>query len=108
MLLALQASLLLTSTLADTGSAASRHILAAAMPPPSSIINKILGAGKSFNSFGQTTPQPPPAPASAFNLGTASLTAEGGEDLLFACRALGVQIYTGELGRRRGSHRCLI
>ncbi len=101
LLLTVQASLLLTGAIAEPSEAqAGRHLLAAAATPPSSIINKILAAGKSFNSFGQTTPQAPPAPASAFSLSTrptALPSTSGDADLLFACRALGVQIYTGNL-----------
>jgi hypothetical protein len=100
LLLAVQASLLLSGTVGAPGAAqAGRHLLAAATPP-SSIINTILAAGESFNSFGQTTPQAPPAPASAFSLPTTATTlpaSSGDADLLFACRALGVQIYTGGL-----------
>ncbi|KAL0037869.1 hypothetical protein WJX79_002900 [Trebouxia sp. C0005] len=95
-----KASLLLSGTVGAPGAAhAGRHLLAAATPP-SSIINTILAAGKSFNSFGQTTPQAPPAPASAFSLPTTVTTlpaSSSDADLLFACRALGVQIYTGGL-----------
>ena len=101
LLLAVQASLLLSGTLGAPGAVqAGRHLLAAAATPPSSIINTILAAGKGFNSFGQTTPQAPPAPASAFSLPTTATTlpaSSGDADLLFACRALGVQIYTGGL-----------
>ena len=101
LLLAVQASLLLSGTLGAPGAVqAGRHLLAAAATPPSSIINTILAAGKGFNSFGQTTPQVPPAPASAFSLPTTVTTLPAGSgdaDLLFACRALGVQIYTGGL-----------
>ncbi len=101
LLLAVQASLLLSGTLGAPGAVqAGRHLLAAAATPPSSIINTILAAGKGFNSFGQTTPQAPPAPASAFSLPTTTTTmpsSSGDADLLFACRALGVQIYTGGL-----------
>ena len=101
LLLAVQASLLLSGTVGAPGAVqAGRHLLAAAATPPSSIINTILAAGKGFNSFGQTTPQAPPAPASAFSLPTTTTTlpsSSGDADLLFACRALGVQIYTGRL-----------
>ena len=101
LLLAVQASLLLSGTLGAPGAVqAGRHLLAAAATPPSSIINTILAAGKGFNSFGQTTPQALPAPASAFSLPTTTTTmpsSSGDADLLFACRALGVQIYTGGL-----------
>ena len=101
LLLAVQASLLLSGTLGAPGAVqAGRHLLAAAATPPSSIINTILAAGKGFNSFGPTTPQAPPAPASAFSLPTTTTTlpsSSGDADLLFACRALGVQIYTGGL-----------
>ena len=73
LLLAVQASLLLSGTLGAPGTVqAGRHLLAAT--PPSSIINTILAAGKGFNSFGQTTPQALPAPASAFSLPTTTTT----------------------------------
>ena len=92
LLLAVQTALL-TGTLAQPTS------------PTSAIINMVLAAGKSFNSFGETTPQAPPAPASAFSLPTSATSlpssgADAGADLLFACRALGVQIYTGGLCQR--------
>ncbi|DBB03678.1 TPA: hypothetical protein ACH3X3_011004 [Trebouxia sp. C0006] len=75
LLLAVQASLLLSGTLGTPGAVqAGRHLLAAAATPPSSIINTILAAGKGFNSFGQTTPQALPAPASAFSLPTTTTT----------------------------------
>ena len=98
-LVVLAAALLLSAS--ATSATRSRSLLSSGSPPDSSIINSILAKGVKVFSFGEKTEVPPPILIGASDLGSFSTPSQPSSGymsqpstILFACRAVGNQIYT--------------
>ena len=83
------------------GAARQRLLLSSETPPSSAIINSILSKGITLFSFGEKTQVPVPILTGAVDVGAFSTLATPSSGfntksstILFACRAVGNQIYT--------------
>lgn len=98
-LVVLAAALLFSAS--ATSATRSRLLLSSGSPPNSGIINSILSKGIKVFSFGEKTQIPPPILIGATDLASFSTPSQPSSGytsqsstILFACRAVGNQIYT--------------
>ena len=98
-LLVLAAAMLISAS--ATSATRSRLLLSSGSPPNSGVIDSILSKGVAVFSFGEKTQIPPPILIGAADLASFSTPAQPSSGylsqsstILFACRAVGNQIYT--------------
>ncbi|KAL3141927.1 hypothetical protein ABBQ32_004579 [Trebouxia sp. C0010 RCD-2024] len=98
-LVVLAAALLISAS--ATSASRSRWLLSTGSPPDSGIIDSILSKGVKLFSFGEKTEIPPPILLGASDLASFSTPSQPSSGymsqpstILFACRAVGNQIYT--------------
>ena len=91
----------IAATACISGGSCARQLLSVS-PPNSDIINSILSKGVKVFTFGQNTQIPPPTLQGAVDLASfgtpfqpsQKYSTESASTILFACRAVGNQIYT--------------